>query len=488
MRDAPWATDIAKSGHAAASACKNETRVAPTVAFCIAGSARTFATPVVTTHLHNNLIVALTGDVARARLFLHLKLNDSEKMMGLAGQRFHSHKETSFLSIMAALKLPWMSAHVGELVLLNGSGSYAGPGCTAVTDDGSCIVQPSAVAWKRYRTRACSLAQRQLRNLSGDTSPMPCCTPQNHFIATGNNEERLLLSHLGIGWCGARIPLYEEAHAMRFDMVVYTRPDAVWWQPVVPWCKWRWWDEMIHCDGPGCDMAWMVPRTHFDRLSRQHVMHRDCPARPNTRGRHVCCTTSEHLLSFARTHQNATHVLPPGQHLRPSSASGKTLKNINALRSVKGVCEIVLHPVLSAKHGGKPSNAAGVFAFRHEHNSGITVQTIVRLRRLFVRNESATLEADLLDQIRTCRSAISFYLPSDDPEDPALPQADAFKDTEWAEWASHRLNPAPAKASKLLKEPRTQSSPPHKKARSTAQATLGGDDFVLIKNVSHKPG
>ena len=36
----------------------------------------------------------------------------------------------------------------------------------------------------------------------------------------------------------------------------------------------------------------------------------DCPARPQTKSRHVCCTTSEHLMTSGRTHDNATHFLP----------------------------------------------------------------------------------------------------------------------------------------------------------------------------------
>ena len=448
-----WQVGVAKASAAALARCENETtRTAPKVALCVAGSARSFATPVVLTHLYHNLLVPLAGDrPERVRLFLHLKLNDSEKIAGLAGQRFHSHRENSLASIAAALQLPWMRSRLGEAVLLNGSGSYAGGGCSAHTDAGSCVVQPSTSAWTAYRTRACSADALARRNASGESATANCCAPQNKFIATGNNEERLLLSHLAIGWCGESIPRYERARAMSFDLVVYTRPDAVWMTPVTPWCKWAWDAQMIMCDGPACDMAWMVPRAHFERFARQHEMHRDCPARPNTRGRHICCTTSEHLLTFARTHRNATHLLPPSGQVRMSAAaSGHSLKSITVLRSVRGVCEIVMNPVLSVEAGITPSNAAGGFAFRHEQKSGLLVRTTMYLRRLFVRNESETRVDELAAQMRACRSGLSFYTgvasgaareagEEEPPRLPVFPPASASLDLEWAQKTSQKL-------------------------------------------------
>jgi hypothetical protein len=84
-------------------------------------------------------------------------------------------------------------------------------------------------------------------------------------------------------------------------LVVFARPDLVWWQPFKPWCSWPQ-SAVLTCESPGCDVAWAAPRAHLTRLGRQHLFRRDCPNAPLTRHRNVfpsCCGAPERLLSYA---------------------------------------------------------------------------------------------------------------------------------------------------------------------------------------------
>lgn len=384
--------------------CTRASQPAPAVAFCIAGAARSFATPLVQTHLQHNLISSFGGSITNSRVFLHLKLLDSGKTVRTAGQSFGQHRENTLSSILAALQQPWLRARTAEAILLNGSGSVPTDmrGCTSVS--AACIAQTSTDMWRDYRVRACCSGL----NVS-------CCVG---FRTDGNNEERLVLAHLGIGWCGEAIRRYEWQGSMRFDVVVFARPDAVWIRPVPSWCEWPWLRSILACDGPTCDMAWVVPRAHFDRYSQQHEIHRDCPLPPVTNNhhdresRHVCCTTSEHLLSFTRTHHNATHSLLRSEVLPFSNYSSKFVRSFVVLRSAKGICKTLLNHKLDRTPGKEPSKQAGQYAFAQQVRHGLQVNTLVALRAVFVLNETKAgrtkVESELEAEEKTCEDALTF--------------------------------------------------------------------------------
>lgn len=113
---------------------------------------------------------------------------------------------------------------------------------------------------------------------------------------------------------------------------------------------------------------------------------------------------------FARVHSNATHALPSNRQLKVNLvASGKVYKGCSILRSIKGVCEIVMHPVLTVLPGTTASKIAGTFAFRHQQKSGMLVKTTMRLRRLFVNNESSMSVREVANEMRSCHDALSTY-------------------------------------------------------------------------------
>lgn len=421
-----WQVDAQASGAAAADRCKSDPRPPPATAFCIAGSARSFGTPLVQVHMRHNLLTALGGS-DQSRLFLHLKLLDSAKNTTSSGQKFKQHTDVTLDNLLASLRLPWISKRLAEAVIVNGSGSIDPRAAGCKTASPTCIMQPNPRAWRDYRLMNC------LRHPDDDKYPNTtmfsgvtpdghkqgtCCPPSNSFVSVSNNEERQIMQHLGIGWCGHAVPRYESARGQKFDLVVYARPDLIWWSSVQPWCTWKWTDHMIGCEGPMCDMVWMVPRRHFHHLSRQHEMHRDCPAAKaparSKYDRAACCTTSEHLLTFARSHRNATHLVPKHLQLPLSNVSTRVTKAMSVLRFVRGVCDIVMSPKLNLKGGYIPASAkAGRYAFFQQTWNAMLLSTQLRVRYLFVRNESGTgrtkNKTKLGEERAACDRALAWY-------------------------------------------------------------------------------
>ena len=229
---------------------------------------------------------------------------------------------------------------MGEAVVLNGSGSYTA-GDDPVSGDCTappyCVAQASPVAWRAFRMAACVCHTGLELRTSGaqhTDSPSRVFLPRLGQSATDleaapdykgscceglrgdgsrRDEERLLLQALNVRWCAGAVERYEARQAAHFCMlkgpieptwhadprqvrllcshvltcsilacwtalVVFTRPDLVWWQPFKPWCSWPQ-RAVLTCEAPGCDVAWVAPRAHLARFGRQH--HSDYPYGPS---------------------------------------------------------------------------------------------------------------------------------------------------------------------------------------------------------------
>ena len=228
----------------------------PAIAFCIAGAARTFGTPLVQSHLQRNLVDALGGSDA-SRLFLLLKTLDSSKLAaqgGLGAVSFKQHVgEATVDGLRATLRLPWLAPRIGEAVIVNGSGSYTHGDPT----DGDCnrppycVAQASSTAWQQYRMQACAAPAVQ----DSAAYNKSCCRVSISNAQRRNDEERMLMQAMGVAWCAAAAERHEARHApARFGLVVFARPDLVWWQPFKPWCSWPS-HVVLSCEAPGCDAA-----------------------------------------------------------------------------------------------------------------------------------------------------------------------------------------------------------------------------------------
>ena len=179
---------------------------APATALCVAGAARTFASPLVASSIRSHLIHAL-GD--RVRLFLHLKTADTAKHLGPSRMAFAAHTVT-LKALQDALCQPWLAQLVEEAVIVNGSGSATGGGVAlsgaAVCGQGGvppprvAVQQGNASAWRVLRATRCSLSA---------------------YLAAGANQQRMLLNHLGQAWCRGAVLRAEARMAHPFDLIAF---------------------------------------------------------------------------------------------------------------------------------------------------------------------------------------------------------------------------------------------------------------------------
>ena len=385
-----WEAKTRSNAESASARCDDRAAEAPRVAFCVTGAARSFATPLVLTMLRHNLFGAL-GAAEGSRFFLQLKRYDSDKLSVKSSTNFPRHNETTVAHLRGALATPWLHRVTAEAIIVDGSGA------TSIDATGSderemqhqgghhstVIAASRDQLWQQYRASQCTAA-----------GPAPCCEVGD-YLREANNQERMLLHHLGIGWCRASISRYESRSGRAFDMVVYTRPDLVWWKPMLPWCELPWRTQIIACNEPGCDMAWIAPRQASTLLMSTAEQHRDCrePA---------CCANSERLLRHAQARASSLlgvtvnttigNALLHSQdrHNGPGAIKKAADQPASLLRYVNGVCRIAFRPAFS--EDALP-NRSTKDAFKWIPQRGLPISTIASLRRTMDENESACMSA-----------------------------------------------------------------------------------------------
>ena len=382
-----WKHRTRTRAESTAARCSANAANAPRVAFCVAGAARSFATPLVLHMLRHNLYGALAG-APGSKLFLQLKQLDSDKRREDVGGQptsiFSQHNETTVAHLLAALATPWLRAATGEAVIVDGNGAYLGG--TALPSSGTggaaaSVVAPEYKLWQQYRATRCA----------SDASSTTRCCHASGYMRSGNNEERMLLHHLGLAWCRGTIARYEQAAGSAFDMVVYSRPDLVWWKPILPWCELQWRRQIIACREPGCDMSWLAPRQAADVLMRTAEIHRDC-------AKNACCSTSEYLLWLAQA--EATRKLGVSVNMSigkallynqdayngPKALSLAAQQPTSLLRSVKSVCRLAFDRAFAP---GAKVERHTKDAFKYIPYRGLPISTIASLRRLMNNSRGA---------------------------------------------------------------------------------------------------
>lgn len=208
------------SGNRAAKRCINinassrrrREAVAPAVAFCIAGAARSFSAPLVQQALLHHLVRAY-GGANGSRVFYLLKTADSDKMHEVTGGRFRMKyvaRTADANALMSALGT-WQRANLlGEALVLHGSGVHTHSDVERRPRDPNqeaavATARANSTAWRLYRSRcvdthdtpgvwqATPSSVAVQRNAS-NTKALP-------YLAYGNNEERLIANHLSLSWC-----------------------------------------------------------------------------------------------------------------------------------------------------------------------------------------------------------------------------------------------------------------------------------------------
>jgi len=160
---------------------------------------------------------------------------------------------------------------------------------------------------------------------------------------------------------------------------------------------------MLACTDPGCDMAYVAPRLHMERLFTTALQHRDCASTSFRTRIESCCGASEFLTRHARRafgNQSAIPVTAEYSHflvVRDSeSIESARLATVSPLRFVQSVCELAFdyafaHSQLNISAVvNRHTKDANLYLPRR----GLPIATIVNLR--LTLNQNATECARML--------------------------------------------------------------------------------------------
>lgn len=376
-----WRDEIVRRANESKSRCLNHSSKPLKTAFCIVGSARTFATPLVTTLLKLHWMDALAPKQMKNSFFFlksrdSFKLNYHHQLMAPSAV-FHAHsdKASSLSAIVASLNL--LQPHIVEAVILNGSGTYEGTGWRPALDGGSAwsaVRQSDDSRWLAFKSSRCPIVNRSVYPLD-------------------NTEERLLNNLLAISWCADAIKRDERRSSQKYDVVAYTRPDLVRWTPMKPFCYWKFDQKVAACSSPGEDGTWVVGRQHLVAITSQHLLHAACEDPvfrrngPLGSGRYVaCCGGAEPLLAYtlfkhsiAASAAACTSAVGSFTFLRQIQRTPVAWTGQLSSRAYAHICDVALHDKYLDSHVQRSV----------ESSIGLSIKTAIWLRKLFGSNRSS---------------------------------------------------------------------------------------------------
>ena len=280
---------------ATAASCSTSPVIAapPKVAFCFAGAARTFATPLLLRSHHEHLIKPLAGPHGAAhgsRAFLYLKLADSSKHHAdrAASQQFLSHSvAASPLFAAIASDAWWLRGMIGEAAIVNGSGSFGSVGWQPADGGG-----PES-AWRPADERMSHLLRPRA----------PQCAPA--FAKLTSATEIAIAAR----WCGDAISRYERRAGSAFGLVAFARPDQLIDVPLPSPACFPYHSVVFGCAAGGADGLWAANRTHAAQLMSVLNEHTACGAQAATGSSMVAAPASAPGFSSARHQCSHRQVL-----------------------------------------------------------------------------------------------------------------------------------------------------------------------------------
>lgn len=370
------------------SGCKAENAPPRRIAFCIAGAARTFTAPIIQAGIRDNFFGPLAAwhgqaNLSQSRFFVLVKTDDSTKLgMGAAfhasNDRFSQH-HTDKTNLLRVLTTSWFTPMLAAAAVVEGSGAHEWLAPAENASDVLVYAVGNATMWQRFRATYC--------NESKATSEQPgCCQPDGPFRGNTSsaNEARLIHQHMNLRWCYKAILHQEAKQGWTFELVAYTRPDVLWYAPVLPSCavanRWPWQTHVLSCFYPGCDMTWVAPRQHATRIMDQVSLRRDCRSQHTkrhgkfghmfARDQLTCCAAAEWLqwYTYLSPNANAADGIPVFQSNTMVPEKGA----FGILRQVKGACQIAL-----ARRIGRD------FLAHVNHMNGLSASVGFAIRRMF---------------------------------------------------------------------------------------------------------
>ncbi len=247
---------------------------------CVAGSARTFASPYRLENWIENFLKSFS--LHHLSLFLLLKTSDSDKFGFGMGDRFHAHQSVNVKNITNSLKTPFIYKFLKKARIVIGSD---------LPDE----------QW----------SEKTIDVISSHTNYIfpPACL--NSLWGNTTYGRMVMRWASALQWCHDAILKYEKDNNFLFKMVVFTRPDVfiIDRLPVLN----QWWDgntSLHDCyiskhRNPICDdRLWVAPREAAFRLLNTYntllKCNVSCPETSNCwTKRGSCCNRNEYALAYS---------------------------------------------------------------------------------------------------------------------------------------------------------------------------------------------
>lgn len=271
----------------------NNLRPPPHVAVCISGIARAFVRPLVYRSFKEHVLNSIGGAVTG---FARVKLGDAGY---LRGDDAHDTAAEDVLRILAFVGIPAERA-----ILVNDSApTYADctAGFTNAVEFAACIDSKGS-GWCSGRIQQCRSSEyvtERCRRTCNSTGPK-CAkvTASTMFystdrggqptdgttVQTHNANPYCKLSYLSaaIGQLESRyegmrmVEQYETHRGIRFDWVLFARPDLLWYRPLRPWCFFSR-NRTLPKPIANADFAFLLPRDKaVPVLQAPFVRYRSC--------------------------------------------------------------------------------------------------------------------------------------------------------------------------------------------------------------------
>jgi hypothetical protein len=377
-------------------------------------------------HHYHNLVRQLAPTESDSRIFLYLKLADSNKTTATGrrfiGQTFEAEP------LLAVMQSGWIARMLAEAVVIRGSGSYAEAGWCPSDSPGT----PEAA----LRTAHPSLVSEVRPNMS-------ICGQA--FSATQSATEVAL----AVSWCGASIERYEisKRGGRTFGMVAFIRPDQFITRPMPSLCDFNYTNVVFACGAGGSDGLWVAPRQMATQLLNVVHEHTRCdsssklwqcssrqalprgptglpPSCHSAKRRYLtpsCCGPGEFLLQHALS---SPSLLPVDRTLCLTSFQHYSFNFIRTIQLTDGplkgkhVCDLAMHrdydPKLVMSAGRLSIQAAHALREVFEMNTAHCKEALELIREPFELHPTTSRRQKASDEMGVSRSLAGQLLGQQD--------------------------------------------------------------------------
>ena len=194
--------------------CSGSSSAPPKIALCVGGLARTFAHELVHRSMHGHLLLRLGASYSA--VFAHLRLGDLRGLTGMHGKDFSAVIAASQASVERALR--YLGAQPEDVIVAESSG-VAPPQC--------------AGRGGMYDRRASEQREPASTNSSGGGKRGASTCGAYGLACSQHVIDGMLVTRARLF---SLVAAHEARRGIRFDLLLFTRPDLVVLLPMMPWC------------------------------------------------------------------------------------------------------------------------------------------------------------------------------------------------------------------------------------------------------------